>query len=121
LSFKEYFGYQDSSIPRVASGFGAGIGRKGSICGALTGSVIVIGMKMGRADPEDREALMMVYEKCSELWERFEKEFGARDCYTITGYHLNNPEENRLWRESGGRERCSELVKRTSEMLFDLI
>lgn len=108
-------------IPRLASGFGAGIGRKGSICGALTGSVIVIGMKMGRDDPKDRETLLRVYGKCQALWDRFKSEFGARDCYSLTGYHLDDPEENRLWQESGGRKKCAEIVRRTAEMLFELI
>ncbi len=76
---------------------------------------------MGRADPKDRETLLRVYEKCQILWERFEREFGSRDCYSLTGYHLDDPEENRLWHESGGRKKCAEIVRRTVEMLFELI
>ena len=63
-------------IPKLATGFGGGVGRKGSLCGAFTGSIMAIGMKMGRVDPGDREALSKVSEKCQQFWDQFEKEFG---------------------------------------------
>jgi C_GCAxxG_C_C family probable redox protein len=121
LSFKEYFGYQDSLIPRLATGFGGGVGRKGSLCGAFTGSIMAIGMKMGRTDPKDRETLLKVYEKCQQYWEKFEKEFGSRDCYALIGYHLDDPEENRKWLESGGREKCTAIIEKAARMLCDFL
>jgi C_GCAxxG_C_C family probable redox protein len=121
LSIKEYLGIQDSLIPKMASGFGGGIGRKGSLCGAFTGSIMAIGMKMGRTDHTDREALLKVYEKCQEFWEKFEKEFGSRDCYSLIGYHLNDPEELKRWIELGGREKCAGIVEKTAQMLCAFI
>jgi C_GCAxxG_C_C family probable redox protein len=121
LSIKEYLGIQDSLIPKLASGFGGGIGRKGSLCGAFTGSIMAIGMKMGRTDHTDREALMKIYEKCSQFWEKFEKEFGSRDCYHLIGYHLDNPEELKKWIESGGRQKCAAIVEKTAQMLCEFI
>ena len=52
LSFKDYLGMDSSLIPKLATGFGGGIGRKGSLCGAFTGAVMAIGMKIGRANPK---------------------------------------------------------------------
>jgi C_GCAxxG_C_C family probable redox protein len=121
LSFKEYFGIQDPLIPKLASGFGGGIGRKGSLCGAFTGAIMAIGMKMGRTDHTDREALMKIYEKCSQFWEKFEKELGSRECYRLIGYHLDNPEELKQWIESGGREKCAAIVEKTARMLCEFI
>jgi C_GCAxxG_C_C family probable redox protein len=93
LSFKEYFGIQDSLIPRLATGFGGGIGRKGSLCGAFTGSIMAIGMKEGRTDPKDRDRVAKVYGKCQQFWNQFEKEFGSTHCYNLIGYHLDDEEE----------------------------
>ena len=42
LSFKEYLGIKDALIPKLATGFGGGIGRKGSLCGAFTRSITAI-------------------------------------------------------------------------------
>jgi len=121
LSFKEYFGIQDSIIPRLATGFGGGIGRKGSLCGAFTGSIMAIGMKMGRTDPKDKETISRIYGKCQQFWNQFEKEFGKTDCYGLIGIHLDNPEENKQWLASGGREKCAAIVEKTAHMLCEFI
>jgi C_GCAxxG_C_C family probable redox protein len=105
----------------VASGFGGGVARKGSLCGAFTGSIMAIGMKMGRTDHTNREALLKVYEKCQQFWEKFEKEFGSVDCYNLIGYHLGDPEELKKWLESGGREKCAAIVAKTAQMLCEFI
>jgi len=121
LSFKEYFGIEDSLIPRLATGFGGGIGRKGSLCGAFTGSVMAIGMKMGRTDPKDKETVSRVYTKCQQFWDQFEKEFGSNLCQTITGYHLDNEAERQKWLASGGMEKCAAIVGKTAEMLCEFV
>jgi len=35
-------------LPRVATCFGAGLGRRGEICGALAGALIAFGLQKGR-------------------------------------------------------------------------
>jgi C_GCAxxG_C_C family probable redox protein len=121
LSFKDYLKIKDSALPQLASGFGGGIGHKGSICGALTGAVMAIGMKMGRTDPKDRKTLQKVYDKCQGFWSQFEKEFGNINCYNIIGIHLDNEEERQRWLAAGGREKCGDLVGKTAYMLCDLL
>jgi C_GCAxxG_C_C family probable redox protein len=119
LSFKEHLGIQDSALPQMASGFGGGIGHKGSLCGALTGAVMAIGMKMGRTDPKDRGTLQKVYRKCQSIWDQFEKEFGNVNCYDIIKVNLDNEEERQKWLAAGGREKCADLVEKTARMLCD--
>ena len=121
MSFKEYLGIQDSIIPRLASGFGGGIGGKGSLCGAFTGSIMAIGMKMGRTDPKDKETASAIYGKCQKFWKQFEKEFGSNICYNMIGYHLDVEEERQKWLASGGREKCGTIVEKTAGMLCELI
>ena len=121
MSFKEYLGIQDSLIPRLATGFGGGVGRKGSLCGAFTGAVMAIGMKIGRSDPKDKEAIAKVYANCQEFWNQFEKEFGSNVCYNIIGAHLDNEEERQRWLASGGMEKCTKIVEKTAGMLCDFI
>ena len=121
MSFRDYIGIHDSLLPQIATGFGGGIGRKGSLCGAFTGSVMAIGMKMGRTDPKDREKVLRVYEKCRKFWEQFEKKFGSTECYALTGYHLDHPEEQQKWRDSGGLKKCMAIVEKTAQMLCKFI
>jgi C_GCAxxG_C_C family probable redox protein len=105
----------------LATGFGGGIGRKGSLCGAFTGSIMAIGMKLGRTDPKDRETVSKIYEKCQQFWYQFEKEFGSTLCYNIIGVHLDNEEERQKWLASGGMEKCAKIVEKTAQMLCEFI
>ena len=46
MSMQEFLGLEMN--PTVATGFGADIGRKGSVCGAVTGVILAINLKYGR-------------------------------------------------------------------------
>jgi C_GCAxxG_C_C family probable redox protein len=134
LSFKAYLGIKDSILPKLATGFGGGIGRKGSLCGAFTGSIMSIGMRMGRTDSNDKDGAVKVYSKCQEFWSeaprpqggacgarsgQFEKEFGSNLCYNIIEVHLDNEEERQKWLASQGLEKCSKSVEKTAQMLCE--
>jgi len=121
LSFKEYLGIKDSILPKLASGFGGGIGGKGFLCGAFIGSIMAIGMKMGRTDPKDEEAATKVYLKCRKFWNQFEREFGSRECYQLIGVHLDNEEGHQQWLAAGGREKCGAIVEKTVQMLCEFM
>lgn len=121
MSFKEYFRYDDPLIPKLATGLGAGIGRKGSLCGNFTGSVLVIGMKLRRRDPKDQENKEMVYKESYRFWDQFEKKFGSCYCYDLIHCHLDNEEERKRWLASGGMEKCGKIVERTAGMLCDFM
>jgi C_GCAxxG_C_C family probable redox protein len=121
LSFKEYLGEQGGLLPKIATGFGGGIGRRGSLCGALTGSVMVLGMKFGRSDPEDQVGKEKVYEMGYGFWDRFEKEFGSCYCHQLIECHLDNEEERKKWLASGGMEKCRVIVERTAGLLYDFL
>jgi len=105
----------------LASGFGGGVGRKGSLCGAFTGAVMAIGMKIGRTNPKDKEAISKIYGKCQGFWDRFEKELGSTHCYGLIGYHLDHEEERQRWLASGGMEKCASIVEKTASMLCDFL
>lgn len=81
-----------SCIPRIATGFGAGFGRKGEVCGAINGAVMAIGLVYGRDNSADKEAKEKVYALVSRLLDSFEKEFGSVLCRDITGCDLSTPE-----------------------------
>lgn len=121
MSFKEYFGYKDSLIPKLATGLGAGIGRKGSLCGNFTGSLLVIGMKLGRKDPKDQASKEKVYRESYRFWDQFEKEFGSCYCYDLINCHLDNEEERQRWLAAGGMEKCAGIVEKTAQILCEFL
>ena len=47
--------FKSEAIPRIAMGFGAGIGRRGEVCGAASGGVMGLGLRRGRDAVESDE------------------------------------------------------------------
>ena len=92
MSLAESIGVRSELIPKIATAFGGGIGRRGSVCGALTGGVIAIGLKFGRSKAKDTKRREESYQKALELFKRFEKEFGSALCYDLIRLDLTTPE-----------------------------
>jgi C_GCAxxG_C_C family probable redox protein len=71
-----------SEIPRVATGFGGGMGGSHEeACGALTGGILAIGYLYGRSDPNagKDDAFKLV----AEFRKRFLEEVGSTGCKNI--------------------------------------
>jgi len=47
-AFSDDLQFDKNAALKMACGFGAGMGRKEEVCGAVTGGIIVIGAKFGR-------------------------------------------------------------------------
>jgi C_GCAxxG_C_C family probable redox protein len=80
-------GIESPIIPRIATGFGAGIGRSGETCGAVTGAVMGLSIRYGRDRVEpikDRRP----YWYATELLERFMKKHGAFTCPVLLGLDI---------------------------------
>ena len=123
MSFKEYLGHdlKRSLFPSAATGFGAGIGREGFVCGALLGAIMAIGMKFGRTDPKDVASEEKVNKKCITFWDLFEKEFGSNLCCDIIHSHLHNEADRQKWLVSCGMGKCADIVEKTSQLLCEFI
>ncbi len=79
---------ENPAIPKIASGFAGGIGNSGSVCGAVVGGVMAIGLKLGRADT--MEGMLQNLGLAREFRRRFEEEMGEIGCRELTGLDLSN-------------------------------
>jgi C_GCAxxG_C_C family probable redox protein len=77
---------ENPAIPKIASGFAGGIGNSGSVCGAVVGGVMAIGLKLGRADT--MEGMLQNLGVAREFRRRFEAEMGNIGCRELTGLDL---------------------------------
>ncbi len=78
-------GLDGETALKVGTGLGAGMGRRGEVCGALTGGILVLGLKYGRGGQQDRSATEETYQKTLELMARFEKRHGSCFCRVLLG------------------------------------
>jgi C_GCAxxG_C_C family probable redox protein len=92
MTFQEVLGLESDIIPRAATAFGGGIGLRGSICGAIMGGVMTIGLKHGRSEAGDTESLKRRYSLALELYERFKKRCGSAVCHELIDIDLTTRE-----------------------------
>lgn len=76
---------------KTACGFGAGMGRKEEVCGAVTGGIMVLGAMYGRGEAGDRAATETTYARVRAFMDRFGEKNGTiicrkllRDCDLLT-------------------------------------
>ena len=73
---------------KVASGFGGGM-YLGSVCGAVTGGIMAIGLKHGGTD---KASSAEVTRRVRELADRFKAQHKSINCPELTGVDVSNPE-----------------------------
>ena len=73
-AFSEDLGLDQETAKRCSCGFGAGISKTGNICGAVSGSILVIDLKYGKKKQGDDAAT----EKTRALVREFMQEFTKR-------------------------------------------
>jgi len=122
MTFAESSGMINNNIiPRIATGFGGGIGRRGSVCGALSGAVMALGLKYGRDTVKEKERAENCIQKALECYTRFNKKFGTILCYDLIKCDLSTPEGYKQFRKSGLREtNCTKYIREAMQILLDL-
>jgi len=120
LTMFEHWNGENELIPKIATAFGGGIGRCGSVCGALTGGVMALGIKYGTNEPS-LEKRLKVYKLAQKFYKRFEKQHGSVLCRELIGYDLSVPEELEEARRARIlEEKCVNFVKEAVETLIEL-
>jgi len=101
-------------IPKVASGFGGGVGRYGEICGALTGSIMALGLLngRGRSQGSDKDAKEKIYKIVENYLKEFEKKFGSIRCIDLIDCDLKTPEGQKKARDKNVHKNiCAGIVE----------
>ncbi len=122
-SFCDDLGFEKNMALKMACGFGAGMGRKEEICGAVSGGIIVIGAKYGRGEKEDRTAMELTYRKTRELMDRFAEKHGTVICrQLLSGCELTTEEGQRQFKENDLLSRvCVPSVQSVVRILEDIL
>jgi len=111
-SFSEELGMDRETACKVASGFGGGVGRTGNICGAVSGAILVIGLKYGKAIPENCAERDRTYELVQEFVREYTALHGSVNCTELLGYDLSNPEAYAEAQEKRvAAQKCPKLVE----------
>jgi C_GCAxxG_C_C family probable redox protein len=91
--FAEDFGLDRETALQISQGFGAGIAYTDDICGALSGAVMVIGLRYGRIRADDTAAKEKTYAVVREFLREFKVRHGSVACTGLLGNNLSDPQQ----------------------------
>lgn len=90
VPYSEELNLSRETALKISCSFGGGLGGAGKTCGALTGAIMVVGLKCGTTEATDLEAKKLACEKTKELVEIFEKNHGSTNCNELLGFERSN-------------------------------
>ena len=99
--YAEEFGLCRETALKIACGFGGGMGRMALTCGAVTGAFMVIGLKYGNVDANEKEIKEKTYGLVREFARRFEKRNGSSICRELLGCDISGPEGLKSGKDNG--------------------
>ena len=121
-AYSEHFGLEKELALKIACGFGGGIGRTGRTCGAVTGAVMVIGLKHGQADLADEGSRQETHKLVKEFIDKFTELYGSVECRGLIGYDLSSPTGLKKAGESGiFQTKCPHFVYDAARILEDVL
>jgi C_GCAxxG_C_C family probable redox protein len=91
LAFAEELGLDFVTAAKLSSAFGGGIARSGRICGAVSGALMVLGLRYGNSLPNDQGAKEATYALARRYMDEFAKRHGSVDCPGLLGCDIGTP------------------------------
>lgn len=128
LTLQEHFELEDGGILKALTPF-PGIALRGETCGAVTGSLMALGLIYGR----DRESLgnwdayIKSLPPTRRFCRRFEQEIGSTMCGDIVEaefgqrFDLADPVEAMQWMNCGALDKCGVVIGKGVRIAADII
>jgi C_GCAxxG_C_C family probable redox protein len=106
---------------KMATPFGGGVARWGTVCGAVVGGAMALGYCFGRTKSEEKEKREKAYAKVQEMIREFERNFSSIQCRDIIHLNLLDPADQKKFEELNLRKKCSQIVAKNVENIRRLL
>lgn len=120
-AFAPDFGLDEKLALKLGTSFGGGA-RNGEMCGAVSGALMVLGLKYGHFDAADSEQKSRAYSIAVEYTKRSKEANGSIVCRDLLGYDLSKPDEMACIKEKGlFVDVCPKAIKSAVEILESVL
>ena len=122
VPFAPQLGMDEGTAMRVACGLGSGMGRSGNICGAISGGMLVLGLKYGMTDPDSPEDKKLTYQKVCELLDKVIAKQKFTNCTDLMGVDIGTEEGLQEAKDKDlSNKVCSKIVGDVARILEELL
>ena len=120
-TFATEMGIDEELALKLSSGFGGGA-RCGQLCGAVSGALMVIGLKFGHCHSDDVGEKSRNYDLAVEFNKRFSQINNYVVCKELLNYDLTIPEElEKILENNLFKTVCPKMVADATEILEQLL
>ena len=121
-AFCEETGISEDMALKISCGLGGGMGRKQEICGAVSGGILVLGLRHGRGTNDEQLATTTTYQKTRELMSRFAERNGSYLCRKLLdGCDLSTEAGQQEFKDRDMKNRvCKVCVENAVEILEEV-
>lgn len=121
-AFSDELGLDPGLAKKIACGFGAGISKTGNTCGAVSGAILVIGLKYGKTVADDDAATEKTRALVRQFIHEFTQKNGSINCTELLGHNLSRPDEFATAHEAKlFVTKCPLLVRDAAEILEKIL
>ena len=121
-AFCEDLGLDKKLGLKIACSFGGGMGHIGETCGAVTGALLVLGLKYGQDNVEDKHSKELNYLLVKDFTSRFKKRNGSVHCTELIGYDLSVDDQLNAARQTDAfKTKCPSYVSDAVHLLEEII
>jgi C_GCAxxG_C_C family probable redox protein len=121
-AYNDQFGLNQDLALRISGAFGGGMGRMAETCGAVTGAVMIIGLKYASTTPGDIKTKENAYAMVREFVDRFKARNHTILCHELLECDISTPEGMKHAREQKLIPRCCpKFVKDAAEILEQIL
>ena len=119
-AFAEECGITEAQALKLGSCFGGGM-RKGEVCGAVTGALLVLGLMYGESKVGDTEGRLVSIKVNDLMMDRFKEKCGSYICNDLLGCDITSEEghkdclDNNLFTEF-----CPKMVAAAVEIVEEI-
>jgi C_GCAxxG_C_C family probable redox protein len=115
------FGLDCENAVRIAGAFGSGMGM-GETCGAVTGALMIIGLKHARLNGSSLFSKDRTEEIAREFVERFKARNETTECRELLGCDVSTREGLKsAQQEKHFKKRCPKFVRDAAEILEEIL
>lgn len=120
-SFATEMGIDEELALKLATQFGGGA-RCGQMCGAVSGALMVLGLKYGHCHSDNNEEKSRAYSLAVEFNKLFCEKNGSIVCKDLLGYDLSVPDELALIKEKNLFSTvCTKMVADAAEIVEQML
>ena len=120
--YSTQFGLDRESALKVAGAFGGGIAGRGETCGAVTGSLMVIGLARASVREGDPDAKERTRSMARQFLEQFESTHGSCKCRDLLNCDIGTPEgREQALTKNLFKTACPAFISRAVEILDGIL